>query len=228
MPAFVFLVRKRVVLAALACIVVLALGERQGTLELSLWKFFFFGVLCSEFIDHNIKRRVPFMGLGLFALGVALLWFVYLSSVRKGLMGFIESEIALGLSVALLLCGAVLDERLRRVFAFRPLRFMGAISYSIYLMHHLLLVSDFHLHFATEEMGLLGQPRISMTQALPTATTLDMFLYFVPALLFYSAASFLLVERPFLNLRPRLAVSPPETGGTVCDEAEKPSHAPAR
>lgn len=204
MPAFVFLARKRVVLAALACIAILAIGERQGTLELGLWKFFFFGVLTSEFIDFQINRKTHIIGAVLFVLGGTLLWTVYISNFKNGLLGYAERELVLALSISLLLCGTVLDKRLRRIFSFRPLRFIGAISYSIYLVHHLILVSDFALNFDTEQMGQLGEPRISMTMALPVATTLDIFLYYVPALLFFSAVSFLVVERPFLNMRPRL------------------------
>lgn len=88
-------------------------------------------------------------------------------------------EWTLGLSFALLLAGVLLGgPKLNGIFSWAPLRFLGKISFSLYLWHVPLL-------------GLL--PSI---QPYPLLVLVSL-----AVLLPWSAASYYLIERPFLRWR---------------------------
>lgn len=200
MPAFVLLAARRPSLAAGVIFVLLALGDRSGVRELALWKFFFLGVLCSQAIDRAmtwrsaLARTLPFVaGVGLIALGVA-------SGLRSGMLGYNERELAVGLGVALTLLGTVATPWLRTLFSLRPLRILGTVSYSIYLIHPLLLARSFGLEFSRSGTELLARG-YAPVQLAPA----DLFLVYVPALVFFSCCTFLAIERPMLRLRPAVA-----------------------
>lgn len=204
MPAFVLLAYKRPALGASAVFLLLMLGERGSGRDFALWKFFLLGVLCSELIDrlHGAGRPGTrnWWGWGLFAAGSGLLVLGVLSALRGGLLGYSEREIAIGLGVALAICGSVLEPHLRRLFALRPLRILGTVSYSVYLLHPLLLLLSFDLGFSLDGMTVLKRGYEPVL-----ATTAAFFLLYVPALVFYSCCSFLAVERVMLKLRPKNA-----------------------
>lgn len=201
MPVFVFMARKKAVIFAVAGFIILALGEEGGTRELSLWKFFLLGVICSETIDLFFLRRSELqkrISGGLFFLaGFSLLAFGVIADIRGGMMGSSERAITVGLGWALAICGAVLEPNLRRFFSFRPLRIIGTISYSIYLIHPLLLICVFKLVFTPNAAQIVTRGY----EPLP-AGVLAFFLLYIPTLLFLSCCSYLSVERPMLKLRP--------------------------
>lgn len=94
-------------------------------------------------------------------------------------------EWALGVCYALLLLAVLLGPRwLDQVFASQPLRFLGKISYSLYLWHWPLLVAS-RAWFTATEPGVLWR-YILWTGAI---------------LLVWCSASYYLVERPFLRWR---------------------------
>jgi peptidoglycan/LPS O-acetylase OafA/YrhL len=164
---------------------------------LGLWKFFFLGVLCSEAIDKAMTSRSSLLGPGFFLCGLSLVTIGVYSGLHRGLLGFTEREMALGLGISLVLIGTVVEPHLRALFSLRPLRILGTVSYSVYLLHPLLLATSFGLAFSPNGEEILHRGYAPAPLPLP-----DLFLVYVPALVFFSCCSFLAVERPFLRLRP--------------------------
>lgn len=203
MPAFVLLSARRPVLIASLIFVLLMLGDRSGGRELALWKFFFLGVLCSESIDRAMTWRSRNPSLAVFALGAALVVLGIVSALRDGLLGYSERELALGVGFCLVIIGTVANPWLRAAFSLRPLRILGTVSYSIYLVHPLLLITVFGLKFSASADSIVLRQYAPL--ALPS---LDLFLVYAPALIFFSCCTFLAVERPMLRLRPK-APAPP-------------------
>jgi len=209
MPVFVLMAYKRPVVAASVVFIILLCGEKGEGREFALWKFFFVGVLCSELIDrlHAKGQDSPrnFLGLGLFVLGLGLTTLGVISTFRTGLLGHTEKEVAVGIGMALAICGTVLAPRLRAWVSIRPLRIIGAISYSIYMLHPLLLITSFGLRFSPDGTELLTrgyEPLHSSTMAL--------LIVYLPALLFFSCCSFLAIERPMLSMRSKQLSAPPK------------------
>lgn len=197
MPAFVLMARRRPAMYAFIVFAILAAGEKEGSRELALWKFFFVGVLCSECIDRLRAGRDggARWGLGLFVLGGALLATGVHSAIGNALLLPGEQELAVGIGAGLAICGSVLHPALRRAFSLRPLRVLGTVSYSIYLLHPLLLALSFGLPLPSWRLGV--------KVVRETAGVLPLLLCYAPAVVFYACCAYLLVERPMLRLRPR-------------------------
>ncbi len=201
MPAFVLLAARRPVLAAAVIFVLLLLGDHPGTREMALWKFFFLGVLCSEAIDRAMTwRSLPARALP-FVAGAGMVGFAVFSALRPGYLGHSEREVFLGFGVALMLLGTVSTPWLRTIFSLRPLRILGTISYSIYLVHPLLLIQSFGLKFSVPATEIL-----SRSHATTPMHAADIMIIYVPALVFFSCCTYLAIERPMLRLRPTAQV----------------------
>lgn len=203
MPAFMLLASKRPALAAAVVFSVLLLGERSGGRELALWKFFFLGVLCSEGIDRVMTWRGKHVGAGIFAAGLGLVALAVFSALRGGGLGYIEREVALGIGGCLVIAGTVSNPWLRAAFSLRPFRVLGTVSYSIYLLHPLLLITSFGVRFSPNAQEIIARAEGLAPMAAP-----DLFLVYMPALIFFSCCTFIAIERPMLRLRPKVATAP--------------------
>ena len=84
--------------------------------------------------------------------------------------------------------------QIARVFNLYPLRFLGVISYSLYLWHSFIIIVNTPIRFN-------GFGGIQGTMNLPRANGLGTFLLiYVPATVLYSAVSYALIERPARKL----------------------------
>jgi peptidoglycan/LPS O-acetylase OafA/YrhL len=223
LPIFVFATGRWVFWASLGSYVVLLFADSGGPRELHLWKFFAVGIMVSHVCDWTlaaVKRTVVREALGatLFLLGAGMLyhdfksadWFSALKLVPKDHAGY---TMGLTIGFSLVMVGALCSSLVSRTTGIWPLRFLGTISYSIYLVHPFY----FLLSFPGFSFTRIGQ-QIPLLQQHGIAPLWYGLLVFVPGLLFWAGVSYLVIERPFQMLRPRRASTPEAPPATVHTE----------
>jgi peptidoglycan/LPS O-acetylase OafA/YrhL len=83
-----------------------------------------------------------------------------------------------------------------KLLSIGPLRFLGVISYSVFLLHSFVITADLAFRPDMTRIDHVMVPALASTVWLVP-------LVLVPAVLFWSTVSFALVERTFLQYRPR-------------------------
>jgi peptidoglycan/LPS O-acetylase OafA/YrhL len=167
----------------------------------SLWKYFFIGIIASELSPK--MKSLP--SLAACAIGAPLIYFDFggpyydwFANLGIGLKHMDGQTLGLGLGCGLFVAGLPNLPALGKILNIAPLRFIGVISYSVYITHFFYILANFpELKLFT----LAGKPVMyAHFQTLPAYP--DWFLPFVffPGVMFWGAVSFLLVERPGMRL----------------------------
>jgi peptidoglycan/LPS O-acetylase OafA/YrhL len=125
--------------------------------------------------------------------GVGFILFTYGSSVEKFLTPetmrtVIIADWLSGPGVVLLIIFALYSAPLSRFLSTRTLRFFGTISYSLYLIHGIVLLAALHAFYGVVPLVIL----------LPSCVAASVLLSFV---------SFTIVEQPFMSFGKRIASS---------------------
>ncbi len=202
-PLFVvFVGRRRMVAASLVALAVFIAAESTSR-GFGLWKYFLIGILASE-----LAPRLRWASAPAFALGVGLLVLDFMGpafdwATKLGITnGRAAANETLGLGIA---CGLILAAlpnlgRVARALDLAPLRLLGAMSYSVYIIHPFFILANF------PEIGIFSNAR-NLTEhfrALPAMPAWYLPLVFLPGIFFWGLVSFLLVERPGIRLGKRL------------------------
>jgi peptidoglycan/LPS O-acetylase OafA/YrhL len=210
LPIFVIATGRWVLWASVGAFVALLFADPAGPRELHLWKFFFVGIVVSHLADvlaARPQRRLfrEVVGVALFAAGAALLyydfhghdWFGDLGIVAKNSAGY---TVGLACGFGLVMIGTLGSQIVSRLAGIWPLRVVGTISYSLFLIHPFYLLANFpQLVFA--RVGA-AQPFFEPYGVAPW--WYGFFLFF-PGLLLWSAVSYIAIERPFQMMRPQRA-----------------------
>lgn len=198
-PIFVIATRKRPLFWVIFWLAIFIFGDFGAPKEFLLWKYFFFGMLICEMYNMYGKKIKEFFSLLIFIFGLGLLlvdfkydWFNAYVAPSGSVPGF---TVGLGIAMSLIIFSAITSKYLSRVFSLWPLHFLGVISYSVFLWHSFIIVAAFPITFDGVSSPLL-------LNSIPKIPALVMPLIILPALLFWSTLSFLLIERPFLEHRP--------------------------
>ena len=211
LPVWIAVFRNRLKLAAMISFTVLLFVDPLASRELWLWKYFFVGILVSELIDEYGKFVSEKFGSFILVAGFVLLyldfqvsadgsgapfdWFAALKIVPKNL-----AEYTVGLAVA---CGLILFGTMRctgiaRMLSVKPFRMLGAISYSLFLIHPFFILAVFPKFIFAQAAQV--QPLINpVVYAPPWYAPFVMF----PGALVWAMVCFLLIERPILWRRPK-------------------------
>jgi len=215
LPVFVLTAGRRTGWASAIAFAALTAADSAGARETWLWKYFFLGILVSNLSDVlAMLRRWPavreVVGAAVFAAGVGVLyydlggkdadWFSKVAHVPHNLA---EYTLGLGFGFGLVVAGSMTSVVIARVVGIYPLRFLGTISYSIFLVHPFYILANFPL-LKFSEVGRT-QPFFEVIGVAPWWFG---FFVFAPGLLIWSSATYLLIERPFLMMRSRPAVKP--------------------
>lgn len=205
-PVLVLTVRGNPMPWLLALLAVFALGDAGTVREVQLWKYFIFGALACFFFLRHADRLPRWAGGTLFALGLGLflfcfrmdLFILFFQRLNRVLpLGVAPSYgTPFGLSVALIITGSITCPAINRWLSLGPLRYLATISYSLFLWHSFLITLCFPVRFDGQGSVLISGP----FEPLPGW---GYGLVLLPALFALSTASFVLIERPVLLLRPR-------------------------
>ena len=171
---------------------VLTLLDGPGPPELALIKYFLIGIMVAHWLETPPPRG---RALGAFGFGGALLVGDFMDWWQVPRL-HPEYTLGLGVGTALCLLGAVWHPRVNTLMSLAPLRALGTISYSVYLMHPFVLLWDVGGTFTgTGRIGPLPRPM------LPLDTIWPFWGLVLPAIIFWAACSYCLIERPFLRWR---------------------------
>jgi peptidoglycan/LPS O-acetylase OafA/YrhL len=214
-PLFVIATSRQATVAAVVMLAVLALSDGAGPREFELWKYFCVGILASE-LHHVWRGRVQeWQAVALIAAGA--LWLAadiagygWLETYVRQPNGYIwpagrvtSYTLDLAAAAGLILTGATLSRIAARITEWAPLRIVGAISFSLFVWHSMLIMAEGPLVF---DGGGSILPRPVAVAPPPEWFRL---LVMLPAFLAVAAVSFVLIEKPFLKLRRRRVVAAP-------------------
>lgn len=209
LPLWVVAFRKRLMTAAAVSFLVLLFVDPLASRELWLWKYFFVGILVSEFVDRYGERISERFALFAFLAGCFLLfldfqvggsgtffdWFAALKIVPKNLA---EYSIGLACACSLILIGTLRSPKVAALMSIKPLRVLGAVSYSLFLIHPFFILAVFpKFSFATA-----GQVQNLIAPVVYAPAWFAPFVMF-PGALAWAIICFVLIERPFLLRRPK-------------------------
>jgi peptidoglycan/LPS O-acetylase OafA/YrhL len=196
-PLWLLCFRRQVPLAAVVSYLVFStsIGHYAPERSADLPRFFFVGILLTAIVERPLRLPEAAKWLVLLA-GAALYW---------GSVSFESScppsvwRHLFPLAILCALWAAVNIPIVHRALSVYPLRFLGIVSYSMYLSHYILYLTGMPLVFG----GYTGFP-------LPATrhTLLEFWLIYPAAVVFYSACAYALIERPFLLLRKKTVVLP--------------------
>ena len=204
LPLYVLLVPKRHFLPASIVIFFLMLAADQYyTREFSMWKYFMAGIIAAEF-GHRF-RIGAFWATVCFLIGcVAFVvdiqgpttdYFAQLGILRPS-----SNYFTLGLAIAMFLILVGIDQRawFALFLYWAPVRHIGIVSYSLFLLHPIYVVLNFSDVFLPHIENIEDR---SLT-AMPTWFFLGVYL---TGMIFWATAAYLLVEKPMIRYGKRLA-----------------------
>jgi peptidoglycan/LPS O-acetylase OafA/YrhL len=162
-----------------------------------LWRYFFVGIIASE-----ASRRISFWpALAAFLAGIFLVYYDmggpahdWLGHVGIGQIHTDYSTLGLGLGCGLILASLPNLPQIGKMLNIWPLRLLGVISYSVYITHFFYIRANFPEITLFSQAGTDALYQHFKTLAPFPAWYLP--LVFFPGVLFWGAASFVLVERP--------------------------------
>lgn len=208
-PLWFFVFRRRPAAGALLTYAALSWAEAAWSFrELDLLRYFCVGILLTDLLDRGggIREAVKWavLATGLF-LGLVTLcsettgwpyyYLYYPASVTRHLFA---------VAVLGVLWSSVNLAPVRRVLSLYPFRFLGTISYSVYLWHSLLVVSGTPIRFDGSG-GIVPQDLSSLGAAEAVRGPLSFYLLYGTAFVFFGSLSYALIERPFLLMRRKVA-----------------------
>lgn len=205
LPVWYAVVRTRPMSASALGFIVLLFADPLASRELWLWKYFFVGIFVSELLERygaHISRRNAFF---FFLAGCVFLCLDFRSGARYdwfdrlGLVPGNPAGYTVGLAAAfsLILIGTLCSPRIGHVMSRKPLRALGAISYSLFLIHPFFILAVFP-KFRFDAVGSMQSLLEPAVHAPAWYAPLIMF----PGALAWAMVCFVLVERPFLLRRP--------------------------
>jgi peptidoglycan/LPS O-acetylase OafA/YrhL len=179
---------RRMALFALLAMAALILADNQSR-DFGLWRYFVFGILASELSAHLRSTALPFfvLGLGLVVLDLGGPDYDWAAT----LVGQKHPTHSLGLGIGCMFMLAALPHlaRIGRALMIMPLRLLGTVSYSLFIIHLFFIVANF---------PMLSPPRVIKMVGLDLPQMPAWYLPFVffPGMVAWAIVAYVLVEHP--------------------------------
>ncbi len=208
-PLMVLMFGRRALPIAALLTVAFFIAAPFGARETPLLPYFFVGITLAELFDQYGKKIPQWAGALAFVLGAWLLsiditndWVATLLGTPKDLVGF---SVGLAIACFLLVIGITVSKPFAWVFSLPPLRILGTVSYSVFMLHPIFL----YFCFPLQGLGENAAGRALLRETLPMVAPWYLPLVFLPGIIFWAILSYLFIERPFLNMRKRPAPAGP-------------------
>jgi peptidoglycan/LPS O-acetylase OafA/YrhL len=201
LPIFVAAVgRQRMIWVALLFLVGSTVADPAVTREFSLWKYFFFGIIASEITlrwKQPINVRCAYAAL---LVGFGLLVFDHQTpqyDVFEKLGFWAENPsrytFTLGIACFMILIGLSRETIVSKALSVAPLRFIGIISYSVFILHL------FYVALLYPDISFYGAPPTALFQAMPRMPSWYLPMVVLPGLFLWAAVAYLLIEKPMIQ-----------------------------
>lgn len=220
LPVVFAVVGRRYMLLFAALAAIFIAYADLGSREFGLWQFFMLGIVASE-LSPKIER----FAVWLFLAGLGLLLFDLSGGPARTdwaeIIGFTyprtdRQTTGLGIGFMLMLAATPHLRQLGRALDVYPLRLLGLVSYSLYVMHPIYILANFPM------MGNFT-PSVPLFEPLGRMPWWYLPTIFVPGAIFWAIVSYVLIEKPgisigkYLSARARRAdtdrlTSPPDAG----------------
>jgi peptidoglycan/LPS O-acetylase OafA/YrhL len=222
-PLWVVMTRGWPLLSAYAGFALFSLVGSAVPDDLAIIKYFFVGIIVCELLDtKEIKRLSQQAAAAILAAGMVLL-------VAEGLYGDLFGKyvgaiagsfgvklifdrgvnpadiynhyysITLGVAIALVMLGVIQFRLASRFLSWFPFRFLGAISFSVFVWNGLIILQGTNLYLNTF-YPTISQNDTAFPQIL-RGGWVSFFGVYLASFVFFGAISYLAIERPFLLLR---------------------------
>ncbi len=197
--AVIVLGRRKMVLFSLIMIAAMVAADYPSRF-FSLWKYFFIGIAASEFsLILKKKSALIFFCTGILLLGMDLQGPKYDWGAVMGL-GQVHMDghtLGLGLACGLILAALPHVEWAGKFLNILPLRLIGVISYSVYIIQFFYIKANFHEIALFSQLGTDASYQHFKT--LPGMPFWYLPLVYLPGIFLWGAVSFLLIEKPAIR-----------------------------
>lgn len=186
-PLYVFLSKPQRILSCLVVLLLSFLFRGTSSREWGIFYFFFAGISIYELMPHikKLSERNTWLLFGVGLLSLFYFWGMSLVDIQgKHLFHRSYNTGFLALGYCGLVIAAMRLSVVKRLLAWYPLRFVGIVSYSLFLWHFFILAS----------IAKIGLPNFGLIESL-----LVMLLLVLPATLTVAMLSYSYIERPFIQ-----------------------------
>lgn len=192
LPAVVILARGRLVPVGLGVYVAFVVCGYDAGDAVKLVAYFGLGMALAAWAEKPPRIGPPWLlaavGCAMIFLDVAVEWRAILPNILNFAIGYAGFK---GPGLVLVILALLASPALRRPLEWRPLRVIGVVSYSIFLLHPFVIAADFALRTDAKRIDHLVVPAVDPVWWIVP-------LVYAPAFILWAAVSFALVERPFL------------------------------
>lgn len=200
-PLMALVFRDKALWIAIALTIILFAAGPFGARELTIVPYFFVGIALAEILDKYGKNIPQWAGVLAFLIGAILFkfditndWIGQLLHMRKAPAGF---TVGLALACFFIVLGVIASRPIAFIFSLPPMRILGTISYSVFMLHPIFI----YFCFPPAVLGNNAQGKELLMQTLPVATGWYLPLVFMPGIFFWSIISYIAIELPFLRRR---------------------------
>lgn len=200
-PLMVLMFGRRALPIAILLTVVFFIAGPFGAREIKIVPYFFVGIALAEILDQYGNRIPRWAGIASFIIGALLFWVdishdwvATLLQFKPNVSGF---SVGLALACFFIIIGLTIIKPFAYLFGLSPLRILGTVSYSVFMLHPIFL----YFCFPPQGLGENVDGRALLRETLPAVSALYLPFVFLPGIIFWSVISYILIERPFLKMR---------------------------